>query len=152
MSRIDIHASRRDLLRAGLGLTLGAAGVLPANATPDELRAAFKKYFQGEPKEGRVTLTMSEVAENGATVPYAIKVQSPMTAQDYVKAIYVLGENNPAPEAAIFHLTPDCGAAEVSGRMRLARTQNVFAVAEMSDGGVYFAKTEIKVTVGGCGG
>jgi sulfur-oxidizing protein SoxY len=152
LSRINLQASRRDVLRAGLGLTLAAAGVLPANATPDDLRAAFKKYLQSEPKEDRVTLTIAEIAENGATVPYAVKVQSPMTAQDYVKTIYILAENNPAPEAAIFHLTPDCGAAEVSGRMRLARTQKVFAVAEMSDGTAHFAKSEIKVTVGGCGG
>jgi sulfur-oxidizing protein SoxY len=148
--------SRREALAAaGLGLAAIAAGglmVSPAHATPDDLRAAMKKYTNGaEPKTGRVTLTMAEVAENGATVPYTVKVDSPMTEADHVKTIYILADGNAFPEAANFHLTPDCGVAEVSGRMRLAKTQNVYALAAMSDGSFYMAKTEVKVTVGGCG-
>jgi len=36
--------------------------------------------------------------------------------------------------------------------MRMAGTQNVIAVAEMSDGKVFRASQEVKVTIGGCGG
>jgi sulfur-oxidizing protein SoxY len=36
--------------------------------------------------------------------------------------------------------------------MRLIKTQNVIAVAEMSDGETYIIRRRIKVTIGGCGG
>lgn len=157
MSDPHIHLTRRNVLHAA-GLTIavvatsGGMFVLPANAALDDMRAAMLKYTGGaEPKSDRVTLTMAEVAENGATVPFAVSVQSPMTPQDYVKAIYIMADNNPAPDAISFQLTHDC-VAEVSGRIRLARTQSVYALAVMSDGSSHFAKSEIKVTIGGCGG
>lgn len=148
--------SRREALAAaGLCLTAIAAGgllVSPAHAALDDVKTALKKYTGGaEMKSGRVTLTIAEVAENGATVPYTVKVDSPMTDADHVKAIYIMADGNTTPETAAFQLTPDCGTAEVAGRMRLAKTQNVYAVAAMSDGSFYMAKSEVKVTIGGCG-
>lgn len=155
MSDNIVQINRRDMLAASLGLAtivMGGTRIPSANATPDEMQAAISKFTGGaELKPGRVTLTMPNVAENGATVPFSVTVDSPMSEQDYVKAVYVLADNNPAPEVSAFHLTPDCGVAELSGRLRLARTQNVYAVAQMSDGSCYFAKTNVAVTVGGCG-
>lgn len=104
------------------------------------------------PSEGRVKLDMPEIAENGNTVPLTVTVESPMTEQDHVKAIYVLADGNPEPGVAVFHLSPMNGKAEVATRMRMAKTQNVIAAAQMSDGSVYMGKTEVKVTIGGCGG
>ena len=156
MPKSLLQLSRREALHAAcLGLAAIATGGLmapAANASLDDVHAAMKKYLGGaEPKPGRVTLTMAEVAENGATVPYTVKVDSPMTDTDYVKAIYILADGNSTPDAASFHLTPDCGTAEVAGRMRLAKTQNVYALAAMSDGSFHIARTEVKVTIGGCG-
>ena len=51
-----------------------------------------------------------------------------------------------------FKFTPDSGKAWVSTRIRLAQTQEVWALAKMSDGKFYIAKTTVKVTIGGCGG
>ncbi len=51
-----------------------------------------------------------------------------------------------------YKFTPESGQAAASIRMRLAKTQNVIAVAEMSNGKLYTAKSEVKVTIGGCGG
>ena len=143
------------MLAAGLGVAAiitGGLGSTAAHATPDEMQAVIKKITGGaELKPGRVTLKLPIIAENGSTVPYDVAVESPTSDEDYVKTVYVLADDNPAPEAAIYHLTPDCGAAELSGRMRLARTQNVYAVAKMSDGSCYFAKSNVQVTIGGCG-
>ena len=75
-----------------------------------------------------------------------------MTETDYVKAVHVFAEGNPTPDVATFRFSPASGRAIVSTRMRLAKTQDVVAVAEMNDGSMYIARQTIKVTIGGCGG
>ena len=104
------------------------------------------------PSEGRIELELPQIAENGNTVPIAIAVDSPMTADDYVKSVHVFADGNPRPDVASFHFSPACGEAACATRIRLAKTQNIVAVAEMSNGEVYTAKAEVKVTIGGCGG
>ena len=104
------------------------------------------------PAGGRIELDLPQIAENGNTVPIAIEIDSPMTADDYVKAVHIFAEKNPLPGVATFRFTPACGEARCATRMRLAKTQNVIAVAEMSGGEIFMAKTEVKVTIGGCGG
>jgi sulfur-oxidizing protein SoxY len=85
-------------------------------------------------------------------VPVTVEVESPMTADDHVKAVHVLTERNPEPEVATFHFSPRNGRALVSTRIRLAKSQRVHVLAEMSDGRVLTAAREVEVTVGGCGG
>ena len=104
------------------------------------------------PSEGRIELDLPQIAENGNTVPILIAIDSPMTAEDHVKTVHVFADGNPRPDVASFHFTPACGEATCSTRIRLAKTQNIVAVAEMSNGEVYMAKAEVKVTIGGCGG
>lgn len=132
------------------GLSLGAG---PAQATPADVDTALRKII-GDKKtqSGRIVLKVPEIAENGATVPFTVSVDSPMTEQNYVKEIHVFAEQNPLPNVASFALTPAMGKAEVSSRTRLARTQNLRAVAILSDGTVHETQKEIKVTIGGCGG
>ena len=77
---------------------------------------------------------------------------SPMTDDDYVESVVIYAEGNPNPDVAVFHFTPMSGAAEAKTRMRLAKTQNVVAVAKTSKGQVFMDKKEVKVTIGGCGG
>lgn len=101
---------------------------------------------------GKVKLRIPEIAENGNTVPMTISVDSPMTANNYVKAVHVVTDNNPQPQVASFYFTPANGKAEVSTRIRLAQTMNVIAYAEVSDGSVWSDRAEAKVTIGGCGG
>jgi sulfur-oxidizing protein SoxY len=112
------------------------------------------KKIVGETKpiEGRVALDMPEIAENGNTVPFTVSVESPMTDKDYVKAIHVISTGNPQPGVATFRLTPLSGKAAVASRMRLARTQDVVALAELSDGKFLQSRRSVKVTIGGCGG
>jgi sulfur-oxidizing protein SoxY len=75
-----------------------------------------------------------------------------MTAQNYVKTIVVAADGNPLPGVAQFDLGPDNGQAHVEFRIRLAQTQQITAVALMSDGTLWTAAKLIKVTIGGCGG
>lgn len=151
------HTPRRDflaLLGAG-GVTLLASALFPRRgfATVEETRKAIEDLAKGKAlAEEKVSIDLPRIAENGNTVPFTVSVESPMTENDYVKAIHVLAEKNPLPEVATFHLTPQSGKAEVRARMRLAKSQDVVAVAEMNDGRMYIARQAIKVTIGGCGG
>ncbi len=101
----------------------------------------------GEP----LTLTLPELAENGNVVPYTIAVDSPMTDNDYVRTLHLLSTSNPQAVVATFHLIPATGKAMVSGRMRLAKTQDVVAIAEVSTGSLLVSVRKIEVTIGGCG-
>lgn len=152
-----MRCNRRHALLAGMGavIALAAAGSLTRPALAD--LAAVQKALAAvigdrQMQEGRVKIDAPEIAENGNAVPITVEVESPMTEQDYVKAVYVFADGNPRPEVASFHFTPMNGEAMAATRIRLAQTQNVYAVAEMSDGSLYLAKKEVKVTIGGCGG
>ena len=95
---------------------------------------------------------LPDIAENGNTVPLAIKVDSPMTANDYVNEIRVIGDANPNPGIVRFHLTPMSGRAEAATRIRLGGTGTVTVLAKTSTGKLYADRKVVKVTVGGCGG
>lgn len=95
--------------------------------------------------EGAITLTAPEIAENGNTVPIA--VDAPGAVE-----ITVYADGNPVPNVATFRFGPLSASRSTSTRIRLARTQNVIAVAKMEDGSFQMAKSEVKVTIGGCGG
>ncbi|GAC1403039.1 MAG: thiosulfate oxidation carrier protein SoxY [Candidatus Velthaea sp.] len=131
-----------------------AACVFPSRAwaTPAEAKTALATLGPGTPQVGKITLGAPEIAENGNTVPIVLDVDSPMTDQSYVKSIMVVADGNPLPGVARFDLTPANGKAHVEFRMRLAQTQNVTAVALMSDGSMWSATKNVKVTIGGCGG
>ena len=143
--------------------TLGVAAAVTAFAVPataalaqDQMQAwelAVRKIVgEAKPSEGKFALELPEIAENGNTVPFTVSVESPMTEKDHVKAIHVIATANPQPGVATFRLTPLSGKAAVSSRLRLARTQDVIGIAELSDGRFLMAKRPVKVTIGGCGG
>lgn len=147
--------SRRDVL---LGAAAGAAVLLPwtalcADAAATE--AAIEALLGGrhaEPAPGPLSLVTPAIAENGNTVPVSVTVNLPFTPESYVKAIHLFAELNPNPEVASFFLSPASGRAKIATRIRLARTQRVIALAELSDGRVLRTANEVKVTIGGCGG
>jgi sulfur-oxidizing protein SoxY len=148
---------RRDFLRlAGAGATaFVASSLLPDLAAADAASAAdaIKKIIGDKSaNEGRITLELPQIAENGNTVPVTFEVESAMTDADHVKAVHIFADGNPLPNVATVKFSPASGRARASTRMRLAKTQNVIAIAEMSDGSIYMAKSEVKVTIGGCGG
>ena len=123
---------------------------LPALAETNGFKEVIKQFAGGRtPAQGRINLDLPKIADGGGSVPMTITVDSPMTEELHV--VLVLAEGNPRPRVAIFHFSPANGVAEVSTRIRLAKTENVIAVAKMNDGSVYMAKKEVTVTVGGCG-
>ena len=101
-------------------------------------------------RQGRVKLGLPPLVENGHLVPLNVSVDSPMTEADHVKAIHVFTERNPLPEMASFHLGARAGRAYVAIRVRLADTQNVVAIAEMSDGSFWSDSAYLIVTLAAC--
>ena len=147
-------ATRRRVLAIGaLGGMVAALAPRLALAKPEDVAAAIKKlYGDKKPAEGKVKLEMPQIAENGNVVPMTVSIDSPMTDADYVKAVHVFAEGNPLPVVASFYFTAACGKAVCATRIRMATTQNIVAVAETSKGELFTGKTEVKVTIGGCGG
>ena len=150
--------SRRELLRL---FALAAAGGLPFCAMLREAAAAprdAKKLLAeltggGEHTQGGVEIVIPSVTDQARYIPMRVRVDSPMTEEDHVKAIHVVAERNPTPAIASFHLGPANGKAEISMRIRLLQTQIVVVAAEMSDGSVRIGKAMCKITggAGACG-
>ncbi|ABD09058.1 thiosulfate-binding protein SoxY [Rhodopseudomonas palustris HaA2] len=154
MNLMKVEPSRRDAL-AFAGLAGLAALLAPRMAFADvaAVDAEIKKlYGDKKPESGKIKLDVPEIAENGLVVPVNVEVESPMTEADYVKAVHVFADGNPLPGIVSYKFTPACGKAAASTRMRLAQTQNIICIAEMSDGKLYSTKASVKVTIGGCGG
>lgn len=150
-----MKTTRRSFLALGAGAAALLSGLRssPVFAGVEETMAKVKEFAGGvEPATGTLSLNTPEIAENGNTVPISVTVESPMTADDYVQSVAIYAEGNPSPEVITFNFTPMSGEATATTRMRLAKTQNVVAVAKTSTGAVYMDKKEVKVTIGGCGG
>lgn len=148
---MNLH--RRAFLSTAASLV--AILVLPkpfaAAATDAEVADALAAILQGrEAEEGGIVLDVPNVAENGAQVPITVSVDSPMSAQDHVRAIHIVATRNPTPGVGSFHLSPRIARAEVTTRIRLAEEQEILVLAELSDGRVLKAAAEIAVSVGGC--
>ena len=145
----------RRLVLTTVGVAALSAMIAPhiVLAAPDAVEAELKKLLgDRKPLEGKIKLDLPAIAENGLVVPLNFEIDSPMTDADHVKAVHFFGDGNPLPGVATFRFTPASGKASASSRIRLAGTQNIICVAEMSNGAVHMAKQEIKVTIGGCGG
>jgi sulfur-oxidizing protein SoxY len=124
-----------------------------ASAAAKEAAEQIAKFTAGKTAEqGKISIELPEIAENGNTVPLSVSVDAPMTADNYVSEIMVVSEGNPNPGVATFQLTPMSGKAQVATRIRLAATQNIVVVAKTSTGQFFTGQKLVKVTIGGCGG
>ncbi len=151
---MQTQASKRQFLRTA-GIAAVAAIIAPrlASASPSDVAAEIKKLYGDKKIEsGRIKLDVPQIAENGLVVPINVEVESPMTSADYVKSVHVYAEKNPLPGVISYKFTPEAGKAAASTRMRLAGTQDIVVVAEMSNGQIFSTRAEVKVTIGGCGG
>ncbi|HEX2841260.1 thiosulfate oxidation carrier protein SoxY [Hyphomicrobium sp.] len=150
----QVVRTRREVLVAGAGAAaLAALPWTPSLAASGEVDALIKKVA-GDSKisEGRISLDLPGIAENGLVVPLNFSVESPMTADDYVKSVHFFADGNPNPQVADYTFTPLSPKAAAQLRIRLAKTQTITALAIMSSGEVFSTKKEVKVTIGGCGG
>ncbi len=139
---------RREFL-ACLAGTLASPGA--ALAQVDPLDSIVKVVTHGAPvRKGKVKLELPQLADNGNSVPIRITVDSPMTAADHVKSIRLYSERNPVPNMANFYLGPRAGKAEINTRVRLAGSQRVTALAQLSDGTFWSDTAPIVVTLSAC--
>ena len=158
MTRHDdiLSGSRRRFL-VGTAAMAGCAGIalvrapVPAAATPASMRAAITSVVGEAPlKRGRLKIEVPPLIENGNAVPLTVVCESPMTAEDHVKAIHVFTERNPQPNVMSIQLGPRAGRATVSTRIRLADSQKLVAVAQMSDGSFWSEEVDVVVTLAAC--
>lgn len=154
---IQVLSRRAFILSAAAAATLPsfiARAEAPSDLTRSELfEEAFGEAIgNATPIEGKITIDLPEIAENGNFVPITINVESPMTEEDHVKTVYLLSTSNPVARVATFHLKPINAVARIQSRMRLAKTQEVFVVAEMANSRIAAGSVLVKVTIGGCGG
>jgi sulfur-oxidizing protein SoxY len=150
------YGTRRRFLIAsaafagGVGLAPSLT-VKPASATPETMRAAIKQVVGEAPlRKGMVKIDLPPLVENGNAVSLTVSAESPMTATDYVRAIHVFTEKNPQPNVMGVHLGPRAGRASVATRIRLADSQKVIAIAEMSDGSFWSDEIDVIVTLAAC--
>ena len=169
MANDRVTASRGGITRravvGGIG-ALGAAAAIGELGSPrrasaqalgaqETVDAALKRVFGGRPiKDGSalIKLDIPLIAENGAVVPVSVEVNSPMTAANHVKHVYVVADKNRIPIVTRVAFTPQAGQAYMGANIRLGETGDVRAIVEQSDGSLLQTKREVKVTVGGCGG
>jgi len=148
-------STRRQFLGFAGGIAVAGAipivTVRPLQATPAMLASAIRNVVgSAEVHTGKVKLDIPPLVENGNTVPMTVSVASPMTAEDHVKSIHVFNEKNPQPNIGNFHIGPAAGRAQVSTRIRLADSQKVVAIAQLSDGSFWSASVDVVVTLAAC--
>ena len=147
---MHIDPIRRAILATGAGL-FSLALARPARATPDEVHAAIRDFSGGaEVRAGRVRMEVAPLVENGNAVPLTLRVVSAMPAAEHVRRLAVFNEKNPQANGAVFYLGPRAGRAVVSTRLRLATSQTLTAIAEMSDGSYWSDSAEVVVTIAAC--
>ncbi|MDH3287000.1 MAG: SoxY-related AACIE arm protein [Betaproteobacteria bacterium] len=146
--------SRRDFLVTAGNLAGGlvlASAAGAARATPAAMQEAIRKVVgSAQIRRGRVKLEVAPLIDNGNVVPLAVAVESPMTPADHVKAIHVFAEKNPLPNVLSIYLGARAGRARVVTRIRLADTQTVTAIAELSDGSFWTETADVVVTLSAC--
>jgi sulfur-oxidizing protein SoxY len=149
--------TRRETFKnsAAVASLLASTGLFPHYAHAFEKSAfeaktvaeAVKAMGGSAPLESKdVTLTGPDIAENGAVVPLGVSTSLPN-----VKRVLLLVEKNPSALVAMFNISPDVDA-NFSTRSKMGQSSDVYAVAITGDGKAFFAKKEVKVTLGGCGG
>jgi sulfur-oxidizing protein SoxY len=132
---------------------IGALAALPfagRAAEVDDTKAIRAVIGERAPAYERVAIDAPRIAETGNSVPVTVTVASPMTTREHVTRIHLLVPGNPETLAATFRLSDRSGSARVSTRVRIARTQTIYALAELSDGNIVAAKLPIIVTLGAC--
>jgi sulfur-oxidizing protein SoxY len=147
-----MRRSRREFLIGSVGIGLvSAVPVGSAWATPAMLEEAIRKVLgESNLQKGKITLEVPPLVENGNAVPVTIIVDSPMTEADHVKAIHVFNEKNPQPRVISVALGPRAGNASVATRIKLADTQRIVGIAEMSDGSFWTGEANVIVTIAAC--
>ena len=150
MTRTPAGRPTRRIFLAGAA-AVAVLPMSPARATPEAMAAAIRQVVGDKPvREGRVTLELPPLVENGNAVPITVAVDSPMSAADHVRAIHVFNEKNPQPHVFDARLSPRNGKALIATRIKLGDSQRIVAIAETSDGSFWSAGADVIVTLAAC--
>ena len=128
--------------------SLTALAVSPHISTTDPLVYSFTKGRAVQ--AGRIKLEIPPLAENGHSVAMTVTVDSPMTPSEHVRAVHLIAEKNPVRDMAVFYLGAHCPRAVVSSRIRLNGSQQVVAIAELSDGSFWSDAAYVEVREAAC--
>ena len=146
------NVGRRDWLTQALllGVSFCLQPLLALAKKPEALEAIQKIIGSNALNEGKVKLVLPPLIENGNLVVLKVSVDNPMTEQNYVKAIHIIAEGNPLPNVFSAYLTPRSGTANITTRVRLAESQKVWAIAQLSDGSFWQSSVQTMVTTSAC--
>lgn len=148
----NIVQSRRVFM-AGSAAAMATLVAAPAWATPESMAAAIREVFGDAPiNDGKVTVKLPDLTENGNSVALSVEVDCAMTEEDHVRSIHIFSEKNPLPDIAAFHLNARSGRARVTTRIRLADSQSIVAIATMNDGSLWRGSAKTVVTLAACVG
>lgn len=155
MQRRDFFKTLTSAVAVGAALPVMSFAAEAKKAGPNAFsyEQALEAITGGKKPQtsSKVHLKVPEIAENGAVVPVTVEVDSPMTDDDYVKAIHIFATKNNNVRCLDTHLTPANGKAMLATRVKLGGTQDVAALVELSNGEFLIASQSVKVTIGGCG-
>ncbi len=151
--------TRREALGGALALSAVSAlggGDASAEETPRigpaTAEALSARGWSGAVFDPRLSLSLPEVVANGANAPVDLAM-SELSEGVFVKRLGLYAEANFTPEIAVYRFGRATGAPlRMSVRARLAESQTVLAVAELSDGSLLAADFPVKVAIGGCAG
>lgn len=144
--RADLN--RRQML-ATVAAVVGAVHMRPARATPETMASAIRSFTGGSaPREGKVRIEVATLVDNGNTVP--VKISVPGAPASEVMAIALFNERNPQSDVARFDFGPRAATRNVSTRIRLATTQQLVAVARLTDGSCWSHAVEVVVVLAAC--
>ena len=122
-----------------------------AHATPAAMDEAIRRITGGAAlRKGRIKLDVPPLIENGNSVVLSVTVESPMTPADHVKAIHVFAPENPLPGMLGAYLGPRSGRARITTRVRVADSQTLVAIAQLSDGSFWSDSVPVVVTLAAC--
>lgn len=157
MNSLKLNTSSPNLTRRLYLSTLGMLGIAswftPFSAMakkPEAMEAIAKIVGSNVLRDGRVKLVVPPLVESGNLVVVKLAIESPMTPVDYVKAVHIISEENPSPNIFTAYFTPRSGRAELTTRVRLADSQRVWAIAQMSDGSFWRGYADTSVTLSAC--
>ncbi len=120
----------------------------PARATPAEVKAAIRRAVGDAPLQpGRVKLDVPVLVENGNAVALAASIDA---LPGEVRAMHVFADGNPLPNVGSFRFGPRTGQPRIATRMRLATSQTVIAIAQMTDGTCFTDSVDLLVTLAAC--
>jgi sulfur-oxidizing protein SoxY len=154
MKRRDFNKSLVALTGLGAGVSLGALplsvfAAWPKDAFDAESTEAVTQALYGTTgaeASDAIKFKAPDIAENGAVVPISLTADI-----DNADSVAIMVAGNPSPLTATFEMM-NPGKPDVGTRIKMGKTSQLVALVR-AEGKLYTAtSSEVKVTIGGCGG